>query len=135
MLVISRRVGESVVIGDDIVLTVAEVRGNKVRLAVAAPTETAVHRAEVWNLLYGPESRVVLDSAWLTWQDGTVFRLARAIAEEGDYAALPILADALEEAGCADAAILKHCRSAGRYIRRSWVVDHILSSSCVANPT
>jgi carbon storage regulator CsrA len=135
MLVISRRVGESVVIGDDIVLTVAEVRDNKVRLAVAAPAETAVHRAEIWNLLHEPRSHMVLDSTWLTWQDGTVLRLARAIADKEDYAALPILADALEEAGCADVAILGHCRSAGRYIRRSWVVDHILAASCVANPT
>jgi carbon storage regulator len=47
MLVLSRRVGESLVIGDDITLTVIEVRGDTVRLGVDAPRHVRVHRAEV----------------------------------------------------------------------------------------
>ena len=77
----------------------------------------------------GVDSRAALDPAWLSWQEGTVVRLARAIAEEGDYEALPVLGDALEDAGCADAAILGHCRSWGRDAGRSWLVDLILSAS------
>jgi hypothetical protein len=72
---------------------------------------------------------VTLDPAWRTWNDGTVPRLARGIAERGDFESLPILADALEDAGCTDAIILGHCRSAGRDVRRSWVVDAILAES------
>ncbi len=47
MLVLSRRVGERLVIGDDIVVTVIEVRGDGVRLGIDAPRSVAVHRAEV----------------------------------------------------------------------------------------
>lgn len=47
MLVLSRRVGESVVVGDDVVVTVLEVRGDIVRVGIAAPRSVAVHRAEL----------------------------------------------------------------------------------------
>ncbi len=47
MLVLSRRVGESVVIGDDVTLTVLEVRGDVVRLGIDAPRHVAVRRAEL----------------------------------------------------------------------------------------
>jgi carbon storage regulator CsrA len=129
MLILSRARNESITIGDHIVVTVLEVRGDKVRLGLVVPREMSVHRQEVWAVLRGQEPRAVLVPAWLTWQDGAVVRLARAIAETGDYDALPILADALEDAGCADAGILDHCRSSGRETQRSWVVELILSAS------
>jgi carbon storage regulator len=47
MLVLSRRVGESVVIGDDITVTVLEVRGDDVRIGIDAPRSVAVNRAEL----------------------------------------------------------------------------------------
>lgn len=47
MLVLSRRVGESVVIGDDITLTVLEVRGDVVRIGIDAPRSVKVHRSEL----------------------------------------------------------------------------------------
>jgi carbon storage regulator len=47
MLVLSRRVGESVVIGDDVTITVLEVRGDVVRVGVDAPRSVRVHRAEL----------------------------------------------------------------------------------------
>lgn len=47
---------------------------------------------------------------WLTWNGGTVPRLAQAIYNERRWEDMPILADALEEAGCGDEAILGHCR-------------------------
>jgi carbon storage regulator len=48
VLVLSRRVGESVMIGEDVVVTVLEVRGDVVRIGVKAPREVQVHREEVW---------------------------------------------------------------------------------------
>ena len=48
MLVLSRMNNESIVIGDDIVITVVEIRGDKVRLGVDAPREVPVHRREVY---------------------------------------------------------------------------------------
>lgn len=51
MLVLSRRAGESVVIGDDIVITVLEVRGDVVRVGIDAPRSVQVHREEVYREL------------------------------------------------------------------------------------
>lgn len=48
--------------------------------------------------------------SWLTWRDGTIPALARVIYDKRDWELLPTLADALEEAGCTDTAILAHCR-------------------------
>lgn len=51
MLVLSRRAGESVVIGDDVVVTVLEVRGDVVRVGIDAPRSVQVHREEVYREL------------------------------------------------------------------------------------
>lgn len=51
MLVLSRRVGESVVIGDDVTITVLEVRGDVVRVGIDAPRSVQVHRAELLEQL------------------------------------------------------------------------------------
>jgi carbon storage regulator len=47
MLVLCRRVGEEIIIGSDIVLTIVDIRGDKVRLGITAPIEIPVHRREV----------------------------------------------------------------------------------------
>ena len=47
MLILTRKVGESVLIGDDISITVLSVRGNQVKLGVQAPKEVSVHREEI----------------------------------------------------------------------------------------
>ena len=51
MLVLSRQRDESIIIGDDIVVTVVDVRGDKVRLGINAPTEVPVHRREVFEAI------------------------------------------------------------------------------------
>jgi len=51
MLVLSRKAGEKIHIGDNIVLTIVEVRGNKVRLGLVAPADVAVHREEVFEAI------------------------------------------------------------------------------------
>jgi hypothetical protein len=68
-----------------------------------------------------------LDPVWLAWKDGTVARLARSVSEGGAFGLMPVLGDALEDAGCADAALLGHCRSAGPHARGCWVVDLLLA--------
>lgn len=50
------------------------------------------------------------DPDWLTWNGGTVRQLARQVLAAGETALLPILADALEEAGCTERALLARCR-------------------------
>ena len=51
MLVLSRHRDESIMIGDDIVITVVDVRGDKVRLGIDAPTDIPVHRQEVYDAI------------------------------------------------------------------------------------
>jgi carbon storage regulator len=51
MLVLSRERDESIIIGDDIVITVVYVKGDKVKLGIEAPRATTVHRAEVWQAI------------------------------------------------------------------------------------
>lgn len=57
MLVLSRKRNESIMIGDKVVVTVVEIRGDKVRLGVEAPTDTAVHRREVYDAIQRNKSR------------------------------------------------------------------------------
>jgi hypothetical protein len=60
------------------------------------------------------------------WRTPTAVQLARAIYEGRDFAALPVLADALEEAGCDNADILAHCRQGGEHARGCFAVDAVL---------
>jgi hypothetical protein len=78
------------------------------------------------EVIGNPFRPVVLDPAWLAWNNGTVARLAREVHQEQRFAELPVLADALEEAGCASAETLEHCRRPGGHFRGCWVVDLIL---------
>jgi hypothetical protein len=65
-------------------------------------------------------------SEWLVWNNGTIPRIAQAIYEDRAFDQMPILADALEEAGCSDEDILNHCRGEGPHVRGCWVLDLIL---------
>jgi carbon storage regulator len=56
MLILTRRVGETVVIGDDVTVTVLGVKGNQVRLGVNAPREVAVHREEIFERIKREQS-------------------------------------------------------------------------------
>jgi len=51
MLVLSRQRDESIIIGDNIVITIVDIRGDKVRLGIEAPTEIPVHRQEVYEAI------------------------------------------------------------------------------------
>lgn len=70
-----------------------------------------------------------LRSAWLT---SAVLGLAAAVAERNDFSILPILADALEEAGCDDATILTHCRATAPHPRQCSLVAAILAPAATS---
>ncbi|MBY0456749.1 MAG: hypothetical protein K2V38_05395 [Gemmataceae bacterium] len=60
------------------------------------------------------------------WRAETAVLLARQMYESRDFGAMPILADALQDAGCDDEGILAHCRGEGPHVRGCWVVDLVL---------
>jgi hypothetical protein len=83
--------------------------------------------ADLLRELFGnPFRRPALEGSWLAWGDGVVPALARGIYEEMSFERLPVLGDALEEAGCADEQVLAHCRRPGPHVRGCWLVDLVL---------
>jgi hypothetical protein len=95
--------------------------------ALKAASDQAAEKAFQCALLreiFGdPFQRIRIKKSWLT---ATVRPLAEAIYAERTFDMLPILADALEEAGCTNADILDHCRRPGKHVRGYWAVDLIL---------
>jgi carbon storage regulator len=75
MLVLSRRVGESVTIGDDVVVTVLDVRGDVVRVGIDAPRSVAVHRSELLQQLEATNQQAASPS------EEAVASLSRAFRE------------------------------------------------------
>jgi carbon storage regulator len=61
MLVLSRKKNESIVINNDITVTVVEIRGDKVRLGIVAPKEVPVHRQEVFEAIHGKQQQQAVE--------------------------------------------------------------------------
>ena len=78
MLILTRRVGESIVVGDDIVLTVFEVRGDAVRIGIDAPRSVRVNRKEVYEEIQRSNEQAVSTS------DDALDALRSAIEAEPD---------------------------------------------------
>jgi hypothetical protein len=89
----------------------------------AADPDRQVEKA-LLDCVFGDLSRpAAFDPAWRT---DTTVGVARFIYDERAFDGLPVLADALEEAGCTDPAVLGHCRGGGEHTRGCWVVDLLL---------
>jgi hypothetical protein len=105
--------------------------------AAARTGERAAQAALLRCLLgnpFGPP--VPLDAAVLAWHGGAAVKLARAVHDDRDLrtgtldaARLAVLADMLEEAGCADGVLLGHLRSPAPHVRGCWTVNLVLGSS------
>jgi hypothetical protein len=76
----------------------------------------------LWRLLRKPPT---IEPAWLTWRDGLIVSMARTIETERRWQDLPVLADALVDAGCDDAFLLGHLRAGQRHARTCWVVNYL----------
>jgi hypothetical protein len=93
--------------------------------AVARAAERAA-QAGLLRDIFNPFRPVRIDPDWLVWNDGVVPRIARAVYDEKAFERLPVLADALEDAGYTDERLLSHCRAGGEHVRGCWAVDLVL---------
>jgi len=75
------------------------------------------------DIFVNPFCPVAFDPAWLT---STVVAIAQGMYESRDFSAMPILADALQDADCDNEDMLQHCRQPGEHVRGCWVVDLVL---------
>jgi hypothetical protein len=75
------------------------------------------------DIFGNPFRPVAFDPAWRT---STAVALAEQMYASRDFGAMPILADALQDAGCDNADVLGHCRAPGEHVRGCWVVDLVL---------
>jgi hypothetical protein len=91
--------------------------------AAATMSEQAVQASLLRCVFGNPFRPVAFDPSWRT---EAVVGLARGMDEAHDFAALPVLADALEDTGCTDAELLAHCRGPGPHARGCHAVDHVL---------
>ena len=98
-------------------------------------SRSEARRRELADRVYCDQARIIRDifgnpfrpvACDLQWRTSDVLGLARAIYEDRAFDRMPILADALMDAGCADEQILGHCRGDGLHVRGCWVVDLVL---------
>ena len=83
-------------------------------------------QSELLRDIFGnPFRPVAFDPEW--WTD-TAVAIARQMYESRDFSAMPILADALQDADCDNADVLDHCRGPGPHVRGCWVVDLVLGN-------
>jgi hypothetical protein len=92
--------------------------------AAGIPGEPVAFAALVRDIFGNPFRSIAFDPAWRT---DTAVTLARQMYESREFGAMPILADALQDAGCDNPNILNHCRDASAtHVRGCWVVDLVL---------
>lgn len=85
----------------------------------------ALHSVTIIRDIFGNPFRAIAFS--MAWRTESVLSLARMMYDTRDFGAMPILADALQEAGCENTGILDHCRDPQQiHVRGCWVVDHVL---------
>ena len=84
--------------------------------SIDSGSEHLVQRSLLWCVIGQLVTSARIKRAWLTSNEGTVSKLAESIYADRAFDRLPILADALEEAGCTNADILAHCRGPGPHV-------------------
>jgi hypothetical protein len=96
---------------------------------VGGPEEKAARCDLIRCIFDYPGAPRTIAPQWLAWNGGTLPKFARAIYDAQAFDCLPLLADALEDASCADAELLGHLRGPGPHCRGCWAVDRLLGKS------
>jgi len=108
------------------------------RVAASESVRLAAHASGDWWVEYRAQVallREVFGNPFrpvpfeLAWRTAATEAIAQTIYDERRFDDLPILADALEEAGCTDTDILAHCRLPGEHVRGCWVIDLVLGKT------
>jgi hypothetical protein len=94
--------------------------------ARGTPSIKASHAELLRDIFRHPSRPILVPHSWLSWEGGIVTQLAQSIYEERAFDRMPILADALEEAGCTNGRLLHHCREDSEHFRGCWALDAIL---------
>jgi len=97
------------------------------QVAAAARAAERAAQADLVREIFANPFRPAAPAFASVRADPTVVRVAQAIHEEGRFDEVPVLGDALEEAGCAEPDVLAHCRSDKGHVRGCWVVDLCLA--------
>jgi hypothetical protein len=109
--------------------------GDRIPEYAAKAVHQNANNLRAWGIERGEQASLLRDIAGNpfrpvtispTWQTANVVAIAQAIYDERGFDRLPILADALEDAGCTNVEILEHCRAGGEHVRGCWVVDLLL---------
>jgi hypothetical protein len=87
------------------------------------PDEQRAQAVLIRDIVGNPFRPVTFNPAWRT---DTAVAVARQMYDSRDFGAMPILADALQDAGCEDEQVLNHCREPGPHVRGCWVCDAVL---------
>jgi hypothetical protein len=116
----------SAVIDTALLMVCAAWEAEDVAYAQAEEAAAAAQADLVREIFGNPFRAVAFDPAWRT---STAVELARQMYESRDFANMPILADALQDAGCENEDVLTHCRGPGPHARGCWVVDLVLGKS------
>lgn len=103
--------------------------------AALAGARTQSAKGRIWMRARAEQAILLRDIFWVPfqkpkcnkkWRTDTVVTLARTMYASRDFSAMPILADALQDAGCDSDDVLEHCRGPGPHVRGCWVVDAVL---------
>ncbi len=92
----------------------------------AMQREREVHAALFREIVGNPFQEISIDQEWFSFRNGLVRTMAAMIYSDRRFEDMPILADALEDAGCDSADILNHLRGPGTHVRGCWALDLIL---------
>ena len=103
-------------------------KGQKGKEADAAAAEQRQKQCELLRDLFGNPFRPV--TFVKEWKTTNVLAMAKTIYDQHAFERLPVLGDALEEAGCSDPAVLDHCRGVGPHFRGCWVIDGVRDYAC-----